>query len=165
MWRGDGDGELYTYFPPGFSANDKLCNIKPFSECNPEYGASVGRGSFQFARGAWTTVAERVKLNDVAESNGEVQLWVNGKSVIDVRGVVLRARGAGKLRGIQFQTFFGGKCFVSDGDLLFSPSDLGSNLCPFPPSSLTSLLYTLCSSPLLIDCSILRFKKTNLGSL
>ncbi|KAJ3503427.1 hypothetical protein NMY22_g18254 [Coprinellus aureogranulatus] len=57
---------------------------------------------------ALLAVAERVKLNDMGESNGEVQLWVNGRSVIDVKGVVLRARGAGKMRGVQFQIFFGG---------------------------------------------------------
>jgi hypothetical protein len=111
MWRENGDGELYTYFPPGFPANNKLCSVKPHSECNPEYGNSVGRGSFRFARGAWTTVAERVKLNDPGASNGEVQVWVNGKSVINVSGVVLRAHGVGKIRGVQCQTFFGGKSF------------------------------------------------------
>jgi hypothetical protein len=113
MWREDGDGEMYTYLPPGFDANDKVCDIPPHSDCNPTYGASIARGSFKFARGAWTTVAERVKLNDVGKSNGELQLWVNGRSVIDVKGVVLRDSGAGKLRGIQFQTFFGGECFFA----------------------------------------------------
>ncbi|RXW21823.1 hypothetical protein EST38_g4045 [Candolleomyces aberdarensis] len=108
MWREDGDGEMYTYLPPGFDANDKVCDIPPHSDCNPTYGASIARGSFKFARGAWTTVAERVKLNDPGRSNGELQLWVNGRSVIDIKGVVLRDSGAGKLRGIQFQTFFGG---------------------------------------------------------
>ncbi|KAJ2927100.1 hypothetical protein H1R20_g9978, partial [Candolleomyces eurysporus] len=103
-----GDGEMYTYLPPGFDSNNKVCDIPPYSECNPTYGASIARGSFRFATGAWTTVAERVKLNDPGQSNGELQLWVNGRSVIDINGLVLRDSDAGKLRGIQFQTFFGG---------------------------------------------------------
>jgi len=108
MWRGEGAGEFYTYLPPTFAANKKVCNVKPQSDCNPTYGASVGRGSFRFATGEWTTVSERVRLNDVGKSNGELELFVNGKSVINVSGLVLRDSGAGKMRGLQMQTFFGG---------------------------------------------------------
>lgn len=109
MWRAEGDGEFYTYLPPSFDANEKVCNIKPFSDCNPTYGASVGRGAFNFGTGKWTTVTERVRLNDVGKSNGELELFVDGKSVINVGGLVLRDSGAGKMRGIQMQTFFGGE--------------------------------------------------------
>lgn len=108
MWRGEGEGEFYTYLPPSFDANKKVCNIKPQSDCNPTYGASVGRGSFHFASGGWTTVSERVRLNDVGASNGELELFVNGKSVINVGGLVLRNNASGKMRGLQMQTFFGG---------------------------------------------------------
>ena len=108
MWRANAQGELYTYLPPGFDANNRVCNVAPSSDCNPTYGASVGRGSFNFAKGGWTTVSERVKLNDVGKSNGEIQLFVNGKSVINVNGLVLRDSAAGRIRGMQFQTFFGG---------------------------------------------------------
>ncbi|KAF6758179.1 hypothetical protein DFP72DRAFT_845145 [Ephemerocybe angulata] len=108
MWRTDGAGELYTYLPPDQSANEKICSVEPFSECNDTYGASIGRGAFTFPRGQWATVAQRVRLNDIGQSNGELELWVNGKSVISVKGLVLRVRNAGRLRGIQFQTFFGG---------------------------------------------------------
>ncbi|KAF5349505.1 hypothetical protein D9756_009004 [Leucocoprinus leucothites] len=108
MWRGEGDGEMYTYLPPSFNENKKVCNIKPESDCNPTYGASVGRGSFKFATGKWTTISERVRLNDPGKANGELQLWANGESVINVSGLVLRDGGEGKMRGLQMQTFFGG---------------------------------------------------------
>ncbi|KAJ7272032.1 hypothetical protein B0H12DRAFT_1008536 [Mycena haematopus] len=112
MWRTNGMGEMYTYLPDyeveGFAANKNVCNIAPFSTCNPTYGASVGRGSFTFPTGAWTTVSQRVKLNDVGQANGELQLWVNGKSVIDVSNLILRDSSEGKHRGIMMQTFFGG---------------------------------------------------------
>jgi len=49
-----------------------------------------------------------VKLNDVGQANGEMQLFVNGKSVIDVSGIILRDSESGRHRGIQMQTFFGG---------------------------------------------------------
>lgn len=44
MWRTSGAGELYTYLPPDFTANQAVCDIPPYSTCNDEYGASVGRG-------------------------------------------------------------------------------------------------------------------------
>ncbi|KAJ6606219.1 hypothetical protein DFH09DRAFT_966411 [Mycena vulgaris] len=112
MWRTDGMGEIYSYLPDydvdGFEANKVVCDVAPKSECNPTYGASVGRGAFTFPTGEWTTVSQRVKLNDVGQANGEMQLWVNGQSVIDVSGIILRDSDSGRHRGIQFQTFFGG---------------------------------------------------------
>jgi len=112
MWRTDAAGELYTYLPPyttpGYEANEVQCNVAPFSTCNPTYGASVGRGAFSFKAGAWTTVSERIKLNDVGQANGEMELFANGVSVISVSGLIFRDSAAGTMRGIQMQTFFGG---------------------------------------------------------
>jgi len=112
MWRPDGLGEMYTYLPDytvsGFSANKAVCNVLPKSECNPTYGASVGRGSFTFKTGEWNTVTQRVKLNDPDEANGEIELWFNGKSVVNVGGLKLRDSASGRHRGMQVQTFFGG---------------------------------------------------------
>jgi hypothetical protein len=108
MWRRDGAGEMYTYLPPGLEGNNDVCNIKPFSTCNPTYGASIARGSYKWTPGQWNTVSERVKLNDVGQANGELELFVGGQSVIHVSGVTLRDSPAGRMRGIQMQTFFGG---------------------------------------------------------
>ncbi|KAJ7778729.1 polysaccharide lyase family 14 protein [Mycena maculata] len=112
MFRTNGMGELYTYLPDyevsGFAANKGVCDIAPFSTCNPTYGASVGRGSWTFPTGEWTTISQRVQLNDVGQANGEIEVWANGKSVISVSGLILRDSASGRHRGIQMQTFFGG---------------------------------------------------------
>ena len=108
MWRPQGAGELYTYLPPDYSANKAVCNIAPESDCNDVYGASVGRGSFYFKAGTRTTIGQRVKLNDVGKENGELELFVEGKSIFTVKGLVLRTSSQGKFQGIQMQTFFGG---------------------------------------------------------
>jgi hypothetical protein len=76
----------------------KVCNIIPASNCNPS--ASVGRGAFSFPTGAWTTISEHVKLSDVGQANGEIQLFVYGKSVINVGGFILCNCAAGKIRGV-----------------------------------------------------------------
>ncbi|EAU81856.1 alginate lyase [Coprinopsis cinerea okayama7 len=106
MWRANGAGELYTYLPP-HADNKRYCN-RGDTHCNPQYGDSVGRGAFHFRAGGWTTIAQRVRLNDVGQSNGEIQVWANGQSVIDLKGLQLRTSSSGNFRGMQMQTFFGG---------------------------------------------------------
>jgi hypothetical protein len=112
MWRTVGKGEVYTYLPPSFPENDVQCHVKPLSTCNPTYGASVGRGAFDFQAGVWTTVTQRVRLNDVGQANGEIELFASGQSKIKVTGLVLRDSAAGRIRGLQVQTFFGGAFFL-----------------------------------------------------
>jgi hypothetical protein len=117
MWRAEGMGEFYTYLPPytdsKFAANKKVCNVAPKSECNPTYGASVGRGAFHFKVGVWNHISERVRLNDAGQANGELELFFNGKSVINVSGLILRDSDKGRIHGIQMQTFFGGAYSLS----------------------------------------------------
>jgi len=112
MWRTNGIGEIYTYVPPytdpGFEPNQALCSVPPESECNPDYGNSVGRGAFRFTPGKRNTITQRVKLNDAGKANGEMELFFEGKSVINVGGLIIRDSDQGRIRGIQFQTFFGG---------------------------------------------------------
>ncbi len=49
-----------------------------------------------------------MRLNDAGQENGELELFVNGQSRIKVSGLVLRSSEAGRIRGMQIQTFFGG---------------------------------------------------------
>jgi len=68
--RTDGLGELYAYLPLTDDNAAILANVPPKTIENPDYGFSVGRGSWTFTAGAWTTISERVKLNDPKSSNG-----------------------------------------------------------------------------------------------
>ncbi|KAL7282903.1 hypothetical protein ACG7TL_002319 [Trametes sanguinea] len=108
MWRTDGKGELYTYLPPSSPANKAVCDVPPFSTCNDVFGASVGRGAFKFTPGTRATIGQRIKLNDVGQANGEIELFVDGKSMFTVPGLELVTSDQGRIRGIQMQTFFGG---------------------------------------------------------
>jgi hypothetical protein len=85
----------------------------PNSECNAKYGASIGRGSFKFTPGKWTTISQRVRLNDVGYHNGQVEVFADGESVISLKGIKLRKYDEGRIRGIFMQTFFGGTLLVS----------------------------------------------------
>ena len=117
MWRTDGMGELYTYLPPDYTANQVVCSVPPLSLCNSVDGQSIGRGSFNWTTGGRTTVSERVRLNDVGQANGELQLFVGGKSVINVGGLVLVNSSEGRIQGLMMQTFFGGEYLDVASDL------------------------------------------------
>lgn len=108
MWRADGAGEAYDYLPNSVSQPPSYCTTPPYSTCDAAYGDSIGRGAFYFQAGSWTTIAQRVKLNDVGQSNGEIEIFVNGESKIKVTGITIRTRASTAFQGIQAQTFFGG---------------------------------------------------------
>ncbi|KAG6899044.1 hypothetical protein C0993_001431 [Termitomyces sp. T159_Od127] len=110
MWRAQSAGELYTYLPLTDTNSSVLINIPPASKENSDYGFSVGRGSFHFdiAVGCWVSIAFRVKLNTYNHHNGEIQLWVDGKSVMDIKGLVICDAENARIKGMHFQTFFGG---------------------------------------------------------
>ncbi|KAF8321784.1 hypothetical protein DL93DRAFT_1467680 [Clavulina sp. PMI_390] len=108
MWRPNGAGELYAYFPESASNTAALKTAGGKLVANDVYGTSVGRGLFSWSTGSWTAVAQRLKLNDVGSANGEFQLWVNGVSVMNIKGLTFRTSSKSLIRGLQLETFFGG---------------------------------------------------------
>jgi hypothetical protein len=72
-YRSEAVGELYTYLPLTPENSAQLSAVPPRSIENSDYGFSVGRGAFDFNRAVsgWTTVAFRLKLNDVGSNNGK----------------------------------------------------------------------------------------------
>lgn len=101
-----GAGELYAYLP-NVPENDVLLSV-PGTVKDNNFGWSIGRGAFAFVPGKWTVLAQRVKLNDFGAANGELELFVDGVSVICASGLVISQHVDTRLRGVQFQTFFGG---------------------------------------------------------
>jgi hypothetical protein len=72
-YRTHGVGELYAYLPPLDCNTRQLLAVPPLSIQNPDFGYSVGRGSFTFKteEHGWNTIAQRVRLNDVGCENGK----------------------------------------------------------------------------------------------
>ncbi|RDB20738.1 hypothetical protein Hypma_012163 [Hypsizygus marmoreus] len=110
MWRANGVAELYTYLPLTSSNATHLLAVPPISRANADYGYSVGRGAFRLdtAVGNWVSIAFRVTMNDVGVENGEIQLWFDGVEVISVKGLTFRESAEARIKGMHFQTFFGG---------------------------------------------------------
>ncbi|KAK4683618.1 hypothetical protein P7C73_g6620, partial [Tremellales sp. Uapishka_1] len=108
MFRTDGMGEFYNYYPMSVTQGGGYCNTAPLSVCDTVYGDSIGRGSFSWSTGKWTTVAQRIKLNDVGSQNGEQELWVDGVQIMSLTGLEIAVSDDTKIYGIMAQTFFGG---------------------------------------------------------
>ncbi len=91
MWREDGQGELYEYV------------VK-----DEEYGQSVGRGAWTFPTGRWVTVEQEIVLNDPERDNGIARVWIDGRPILEQRGIVYRTNDDIYVDGLMFSTFFGG---------------------------------------------------------
>lgn len=98
MWRTDGEGEIYAYLPNS-KQRKNLCDDK-INICNPDYGFSLGRGTFQFKTGTWTTVRQELVLNSQGKRNGQMNLYVNGVRKINVKNVAFRTSNTGHVVGI-----------------------------------------------------------------
>lgn len=66
-----------------------LCS-DPQSVCDSTYGLSVGRGSFNFAAGAWTHVRQTVSLNTPGQQDGTFVLEVNGRQAFNRTDIFYR---------------------------------------------------------------------------
>ncbi|KZT04825.1 polysaccharide lyase family 14 protein [Laetiporus sulphureus 93-53] len=110
MWRADGIGELYAYLPPYSPNTASILAAPPRSMINADYGASVGRGTWHLDVGRWIAVVQRVKMNSVGKEDGEIQVFIDGKSMLCLTGLVMRTAEYPDMRvqGLHFQTFFGG---------------------------------------------------------
>jgi len=91
MWRENGKGEVYAYMPTSI-----------------EHGTSLGRGRWWFRPGRWYCLEQQVDLNTPGRADGRIQVWVDGKPVLDARKLIFRTVEDLKIEGIFFSTFFGG---------------------------------------------------------
>ncbi len=91
MWRQNGAGEVYAYLPT-----------------STQYGTSIGRGNWQFVKGTWHHLEQVVVLNEPNVQNGSIQVWLDGKQVLNEDNLTFRNTNALKIEGIFFSTFFGG---------------------------------------------------------
>ncbi|KAI7820818.1 hypothetical protein BC939DRAFT_399114 [Gamsiella multidivaricata] len=106
MWRQNGIGEVYAYVPGNQkSAICRSANVL----CNDQYGKSLGRGLIYFQSGKWTRLDMIMELNEPAgNSNGTLQVYINGNQVIDMHDIPYRSSGMVGFQGLMFSTFFGG---------------------------------------------------------
>lgn len=98
MWRTKGEGEIYAYLP--YSNPPKALCGNSLNICNPDYGMSLGRGTFRFAAGKWTHVRQVLTMNTPGKQDGRIVLYANNKKVFTQKNVVFRTNSAGRVSGI-----------------------------------------------------------------
>ncbi|KAF7353818.1 Polysaccharide lyase family 14 protein [Mycena venus] len=113
MWRQKGAGELYLYAPKD-KQTEALCN-DPQSVCDADYGLSVGRDSFKWRAGGWTTVTQIVRLNTPGKQDGGFALYVNGERRIWREDVYYRAAPPNASKSV-FASATSSTSSASDGD-------------------------------------------------
>ncbi|KAI9281553.1 hypothetical protein BY458DRAFT_531473 [Sporodiniella umbellata] len=106
MWRAKGEGEIYAYLP--YSNKPKNLCGKSDNICNPNYGMSLGRGTFRFETGKWNNIRQVITMNTPGKQNGRLVLYKNNRKVYTQNNVVFLTSSAGRVAGIMFHTFFGG---------------------------------------------------------
>ncbi|WP_371193834.1 polysaccharide lyase [Glaciecola sp. SC05] len=92
MWRKEGKAMVYLYYV----------------ENKGPWGENLVLKDIKFQSGQWYEITQRIKLNDPDSSNAELQVWINGKPVLDKRNFRLRIGEQGKINSLYFSTFFGG---------------------------------------------------------
>ena len=55
---------------------------------------SLGRSAFQFKAGDWTDIGLHIQVNELGQSNGFIQLFVNGDKVLSYPSIAFRASTA-----------------------------------------------------------------------
>lgn len=78
-----------------------------YIDMNSKYGESVN-SKIYFETGKWYRLTQRIKLNEDNLSNGIMQVWVNGKKVIDRSKIRYRLWNKGAIDSFYFSTFHGG---------------------------------------------------------
>ena len=96
MWRENGKATLYLYHM------DKAGKYGD----DIEFKGIDGKNRY-FQRGKWHHLVQRVRINDVDQSNGAVDVWMDGEQVLSKSNLRFVTNGVGVNR-VFFSTFHGG---------------------------------------------------------
>ena len=91
MWVKKGEAIVYFYYV----------------DMKSKYGDAVKSG-INFETKKWYRLTQRIKLNENNLSNGIMQVWIDGKEVINNTDVRYRLWGKGDIDTFYFSTFHGG---------------------------------------------------------
>jgi hypothetical protein len=99
-WGADGTASLYLYH----QTRNNRCGDKI------DYRLPNGQ-LFRFVTNKRYRLTQRVRVNSPGASNGEIQIWVDGVSVLQARNLRLRgnvAANAGLVSQVKYHSYFGG---------------------------------------------------------
>ena len=95
MWRPNGKLVAYVYhmdqtgkFGDDFSTNQE--------------------SRFQLQPETWYQITQRIRINSDSNDDGEIQIWVDGRQVLDHRDIQYRSGPNGKIDSLLISAFYGG---------------------------------------------------------
>ena len=92
MWREHGNMVLYLY---SLDMKGKWGDDHPFAMPPLE-------------RNRWYRVEQHIRINQQNQSDGLIEVWVDGEKVLNLTGIRLRLGDLGQIDSFFFSTFFGG---------------------------------------------------------
>ena len=92
MWRKHGDAVLYLY------------HLDQHKVHGDDFPLGV-----RFKPGKWHHVRERVTVNHDGQSDGRIEIWIDGKLALDKGSLRLRRGNQATVDRFYFSTFFGGQ--------------------------------------------------------
>ena len=96
MWKEDGRASLYLY------------HMNKQSKWGENYRfKDISGNDVYFQRGQWHNLIQRVQINDGNQSNGEVDVWMDGKQVLSLDDLKFVTNNKG-IDNLFFSTFHGG---------------------------------------------------------
>ncbi len=78
-----------------------------YIDMSHKYGEIVDTG-VKFDIGKWYRLTQRIKINSKDSKDGILQVWVNGKKVINKQNIRFRLGNLGMIDSFYFSTFHGG---------------------------------------------------------
>ncbi|PWN38889.1 hypothetical protein IE81DRAFT_369511 [Ceraceosorus guamensis] len=159
MWRQDGKGEAYAYFPTDvLSSKDASgdaydpCGRNKELLCNDDYGTSMNRGSFELKAGSATSITLLVVQNSAPDrANGAIYLWADSNLAIAEEGLLLRTgtvptvktgKGGGSGGEAQSQPDVDGTAKAQWVDKIFFSSFFGGSTADYAATSDSALYFS-----------------------
>lgn len=93
-WGRDGDTQIFVQSKAAAENGRQVVNLP---------------GSVRLQRGRWVTLEQELVLNTSGASNGAIQVWLDGKKVVEKKGLKLREGDAPGIEGVAATVGFAGK--------------------------------------------------------
>ncbi|WP_158968872.1 polysaccharide lyase [Paraglaciecola sp. L3A3] len=92
MWRENGEAVIYLYYMdmPG------------------KWGEDLSLRDSHFETDKWYTLTQYIKVNDLGKSNGNLQVWINDKQLLNKNDIQFRGQDNALIDSFYFSTFHGG---------------------------------------------------------
>ncbi|MCF2948895.1 polysaccharide lyase [Paraglaciecola aquimarina] len=92
MWREDGEAIIYLYY----------------MDMKGKWGDDLTLAGFHFQPNEWHTLVQHIRINDMQQSNGVLEVWIDGDKKLSKTDLKFRAQETAIIDSFYFSTFHGG---------------------------------------------------------